>query len=354
MLNRAKTFMMKLFQGSVEYLLVFPLILAIGIKYVYIHDLYLWLSMFVLLYGIGMIIGIVLQKQRQWFYVLVILVISAGSAYFFWDERLLGFALTLALFFSAIYRGLLNTQKEWSDIFSIPYLWGLGFPIYFLSYFFFAYQNLYSQYLDLLTVITLIFIVFTLFISNSETLKHATLSKQKKPYINQGIKRRNYFFIVVTIIMIILISSFGVLHLLLGYLGTFIYLAYRFLRSIQPFEEDGQQQPSGGGFNDGGLPELEIRDPSKFALFLDQVTTYLAFTFYTFVVIMFIFFASKEFGEYNSNKFFDLSFVFFLIFLFFVLNKRKMITTPRRRKVFLTYVIGVTIINKNLRSTFKK
>lgn len=294
MLNRAKTFMMKLFQGSVEYLLVFPLILAIGIKYVYIHDLYLWLSMFVLLYGIGMIIGIVLQKQRQWFYVLVILVISAGSAYFFWDERLLGFALTLALFFSAIYRGLLNTQKEWSDIFSIPYLWGLGFPIYFLSYFFFAYQNLYSQYLDLLTVITLIFIVFTLFISNSETLKHATLSKQKKPYINQGIKRRNYFFIVVTIIMIILISSFGVLHLLLGYLGTFIYLAYRFLRSIQPFEEDGQQQPAGGGFNDGGLPELEIRDPSKFALFLDQVTTYLAFTFYTFVVIMFIFFCFKR------------------------------------------------------------
>lgn len=293
-LKVVKSFAHKLFQGSVEFLLAFPIILALGIKYVYIHDLYVWLLMFFIMYSVGLFVGSIYRNHPQWLYVSIILILSGSSTYFFIDESIIGIAITQTLFFLAMYRGLLNTQKEWSDIFSIPYLWGLGFPIYFLSYFFFTYQNLYNQYIDLLTVVTIVFIIFTFFISNSETLKQATLSKQKKPYINQGIMRKNRFFILVTFIIILIISSFGVFQLLLGYLGSFIYFVYRFLRSIRLFEDYGEEEPSGGPFNDGGLPELEISDPSKIALFLDQVATYLAFAFYTFAIIMFVFVCFKR------------------------------------------------------------
>lgn len=310
--NAAKSFLIKFFQGFAEYLFLFPVILYIGATYVYVHDLWTWLLMFLVIFILGLLVGKGFQNIKKWFHIFVAILVSLTTTYFFLSESLIGSVFFLMLYFLAFYRGVLISQNNWSEIFSPSYLWGIGFPVYFISHFLYRYQSLYSQYLELLTLAAILFIISTFFVSNSEILRSATLSKQKKPLINRSIKNKNRLFIVLTFLLIIFVTSFGIFQRILSFVGGILISIIQSIRYFSFFDEvGGEDERSGGMISDGGLPEIEVSEPSKFFLFMDEVTRYTAYAVYLIIAVLIVYIYYKRIRGIKFKDTFRSMFTFF-------------------------------------------
>ncbi len=273
---RQRNLLITLFQGMVEYLLLFPIILIIGVL-LEAPSLGAWLISLFGLFCIGVLFKTLLPNQKWWVYASFSLVIGVFSSVFFY-EQLIVWIIWAIIHPSLIYRGIMYASRSWDRLLSAGFLWFGGFIIYFISYFFFRYVEKLHPYLTLITVAGASVIVLILFISNSEQLKSATLSKQRTPFISRTIKKQNRLFLVITIALIALVTNGQAIRdVLLNGVKSFINWMLGFVSSSQG-EQMTEQAPPPAQPNLG----LEPGEPSAFAKFLEMIMTYV---FYVFLIV---------------------------------------------------------------------
>ncbi|WP_204524723.1 hypothetical protein [Litchfieldia alkalitelluris] len=208
----------------------------------------------------------IIVNKKSWFYVIIAFIV--GSAISFLSEFGLHM-IFLSLFYACLmYRGVMYAEYPWSKLLPIRILWTLGFSVYFISYFVYQYFNKLTPFLTTISWGAIIFVLITLFISNTEHLRQATLSKQEKPYIGRTLKAQNKVFIILTFITVILIVNFkivqdSIFHMVRSFLMGIIWFI-----SLFPSEqgtEDREQPPEKQPF----APISETSEPSLLSQILN-------------------------------------------------------------------------------------
>lgn len=278
--------------GLFEYVLLFPIILIIGILLERYLDFSLWA--WVLIIPAMLIMGIlykkIFKKQAWWGYGLVSLAIGIGTL----SILPLGAPTTWMLFIilpAAFLRGLLYASRPWHTVLPLNILWVGGFGIYFSTYFLFRYTDMFTPYQPIITIGGAFFVLTTLFISNSERLKKATLDKSEAPYVSPTMKRQNSLLIIITIGLIIIGNLRAVQN---GFMAVVGYIV-RFIFSDNSedveeiIEEETEEQT-----NEMGLPEGDNSFLYPFMKFLETVVLYLFYIGMAAAIIVILFLLTKK------------------------------------------------------------
>ncbi|MEK3888200.1 DUF4129 domain-containing protein [Bacillus sp. FSL K6-3431] len=278
-MSRQRDLLITFFQGVVEYLLLFPFILIIGILVV-ASSLWAWLLSLLVLFVIGILFKTLIPNQKWWISAGFSLAIGVFSSLIFYEQLL--FWILLAIIHPVfIYRGMMYASHSWGNLISTGFMWFGGFIIYFISYFLFRYVEKLHPYMTPFTVCGAIVIVLILFISNSDHLKSATLSKQSKPMISRAIKSQNRLFLTITIALIAVVTNGQMIRdALMNGIKAFIRWILGFGTGTEG-EQVTEQAPPPASMDLG----LEPGEPSAFAKFLEVIVTYIFYVFLIFAAI---------------------------------------------------------------------
>src|SRR5699024_223077 len=157
------------------------------------------------LFFIGVLYRTIFSTQSWWGYAIFAMIIGILSSLIF--EIHIIFQILIAIIHTVIvYRGMMYVGRSWGSLLPISFLWAGGSMIYFVSFFFFRYIDHLTPYLNIFTISGLLLICTTMFITNNDHLRYATLSKSKKPFISRNIRMQNRIFLIVTIGLILFIS----------------------------------------------------------------------------------------------------------------------------------------------------
>ncbi|OAS82131.1 MULTISPECIES: hypothetical protein [Metabacillus] len=290
--NKARAILEKWILGMSELILIFPLVLLLGIYFV--PRPLLWIAHLPILFIFGYLFRVFVQDKKRMIYLVFTILISACSAILFY-ENLLSYLVVFICNCIIFYRSILYAEREIDKLFSFPKLWMFGFPIYFLAYFVYRFIDHLSPYLKIITWTGLLLVVITLFTSNSNSLTSSTLSKQKKPFVNGSIKRKNQAYILIFISIIAVITNFKLIQLFL-YKAT-VAIISTILSILSIFEKNGPIE-SAPPPAESATPVLEGGEPSTIAVILDKI---MQFTFYSLALIVsvaLIIFAGKKLGYF--------------------------------------------------------
>lgn len=277
----------------IDYLFFLPFFLLAGAFLSYPHTTWVWLAGFLVMSFIGMIFKKRLPNLSWWMYALFSVIISVPFA------LCIGVEIFPVLFLMIVYpvmfyRGLGYTSRRVGEMLALPVLWVGGFSTYFVAYLLFRNIAPLTDYLPVLTVGGVIFVIGTLFISNSERLKQATLSQAKSPRINQTIKRQNKVYLVLTAILILILSlGSSVRKALLSVTSWLLNL----LSNDREVEELPLEETP---LNEGGLGEMflgEAKEPSRFWEMLQAVMMYtvmIGLAVATLILILLLFKKTRE------------------------------------------------------------
>lgn len=287
-----KTILFKMLQSIFEYLLLLPILLVIGIHIVSDTQLWFWLICLFGLFTIGIMCRTMIAQQKWWFYSCVAMIIGMSSTFIFVDHLLFMIILTI-IHMLLVYRGMMYASQAWEELLPHSLLWIGGLGVYFVSYFIFRYVDVLNPYLNLVTVSGVVFVILTLFTSNSDHLKSTTLSKEKKPFISQTVKRQNRIFIIITIAIILLIANGRRIQETLwnGFRGIIQWMI--------ELLSDGEQ---GGNLGEDPppapvesvLPVVETKEPSAFAKLLEVIAMYVVYISVAIVIILLILLLMKK------------------------------------------------------------
>src|SRR5690625_2212057 len=183
-MSLSKNILMKVLQGTYEYLLFFPIFIIIGINIFNDHRLWSWVACLFVLFIVGVTFRSIFLNQKWWLFSLFSIVIGAGSSFIFADHVL--FILILSLVhIVVVYRGMMYVSQRWEDVLPLSFLWLGSLGIYFVSYFVFRFVESLNPYLNYITISGIVLIVMIMFVSNRDHLKNTTLSKDKTPFIDR-------------------------------------------------------------------------------------------------------------------------------------------------------------------------
>ena len=167
-----------LLQGMVEYLLLFPFLIIIGI-FVAGPFLWIWLVTIFVLFFIGLMLGTLLPNQKWLLNAGFALVIGYLTSILFSESMpsLILLALIHPIF---IYRGVMYAGESWDRLLPVHFMWYGAFIVYFFSYFAFRYIDILNPYLTLISLFGVILVVMTVFISNNEHMRRLQLYRDRK------------------------------------------------------------------------------------------------------------------------------------------------------------------------------
>jgi len=264
--DKLKRIVVKWLQGMIEYLILFPIILLIGVYL--IPDVLVWIWTIPFIFLLGVILRTYLIDKKRWVYVVLALIVSIGYSVVFPDGiivKTLIFLTSFVIFF----RGVLYGEREWKELLPMQLLWIGGFSFYFVGYFFYRFIDNLFNYIPVLTSAGITLVVITLFTSNSLHLKEATLSKESKPIIGKGIKRQNQTFIFLTLLFIFAASNFQIVQEFLFRSVRGIIQAIIWFITLFGSDEEIEEEPVPQTNQE--MQPLEQGEPSLLMVILEKI-----------------------------------------------------------------------------------
>lgn len=299
-MSMGKKILVKIYQSILEYLLLLPIYLLIGINIISDEQLLFWIIGLFGLFTIGIICRTIVSQQQWWFYSIIAIVIAISFSFIFADRLLLVIILTFIQLYP-VYRGMMYASQGWEELLPTSLLWIGGLGVYFVSYFIFKHVDTLKPYLSHVTVFGVVFIVLIMFISNSGHLKSTTLSQEKKPFISQTIKSHNRIYLIITIAVILLIANVQKIHQALwsGF-RTVIKWILEFLSGREGSKSTEELPPADP--IEPTLPFEEPKESSAFTKLIEMITMYMVYIFVAIVVIAFILLFIKKTRIWIINK----------------------------------------------------
>ncbi|MDL4842237.1 DUF4129 domain-containing protein [Aquibacillus rhizosphaerae] len=295
MVDTIKLVLQKWLHGMIEYVLTFPLFLLIGAYFISESILGLWLGSFILTFLIGLVFGSIIVARKTWVYVLFSVAYSLVITMFF-SETTIAAISTCIVSLIVVYRGVMHSQQNWNELLPSSLFWSTGFPVYFGGFFVFRYVDYLNQYLHVITWLGLVMVAITLFNSNNEHLKAATLSKDKQPTISKSIKRSNRIYMTLMFLIIILITNFQliqsvILNSVSGVFQSLFWFASLF--NSEPVEEEPDPVDQAFDFSAGTAEET-----SHFAEWIEKImliVVAIGFIIVAIVLLLLLFKRSRDF-----------------------------------------------------------
>lgn len=174
----------------------------------------------------------------------------------------------IVLFLISALRGLQYSQENIEGTFPSSVIWGLGLPVYFISYLLYSGAE-YTYQQPMLTVAGFILAVFLLIVTNRDHLSNASLTKGKFRIIDRKLKYQNYFYIFLTLVMLFLLTRFN-------FVQTFFMYLMR--RIFQPGDEMPIETPIETPNDELPTEFWSYSQPSSWAEFFDLVFRMLGWT----------------------------------------------------------------------------
>ncbi|GAE30595.1 hypothetical protein [Halalkalibacter hemicellulosilyticus] len=292
-----------LFTGALEYLMIFPIFLAISIFALSADIQAWWLYTLPLVFAIGYFIRNVRSDQKRIVYLAIILSISfvlpALLNHFISISMIVWIVLSI-IYVTILYRGLAYGEEDIDDLFKAHYLWAIAFPLYFVGYFFYTNIDLLIPFTNTFQLAGFVVFVLTLFVSNSSMLRRATYSKEKRPVIGRSLRIQNRLFMLVTIITIVLLANFGFIREVLIMLRNGISsVVIFFLTFSSPNEE--KEDYADPQLAESVLPFDETGEASFIAKFFEQMVIYLGIIAAGVLLIVALYFINRKIKSFIKN-----------------------------------------------------
>lgn len=266
-----KQILIKIGQGLYEYLLFFPIFIAIGVYLFERDDMIIWFVTVPILFVIGLIYRSIVDNKPWWNYTIFSLFVGLIPTFVFVDTPLLS-VLFIIGHGAIVFRGMMYVGKIWRDVLPISYMWVGGFVTYFIGTLLFPGNDRLADYFPFITYGGAAIIVLTLFISNRTHIKSATLSKEDNPFVSKQIRIHNVLFIILTIGIIGFITYGKVIQdLVLSVVRGFVQFL---LRTDQDNPDDVEL------VNPPDLDDLfeDIPEPSLLAQIIDIIIATIGYT----------------------------------------------------------------------------
>lgn len=293
----SKLIFVKWFQGLVECLILIPIILAIGIFSMPSSWLWIWIGSLPVIFLAGLLSQSFFTGKKRWFYLLISLIIAAIIPLLLMNSAI-SIAVSWLIGVVAAYRGILCAQRSSRDFVPTLFLW-LGLFIYFIAYFFYRYVPGMHAYLGWITWMGVLILGLTLFFTNNDHLKTATLSEDEKPVLARGLKVHNRLFILITFVLILVIANFWLLKNAFSRLVTTII--YWIIWFFSLFHSDHPHQaPAPQHHADLFMKQGKT---SGFAVLMDKVLMVVVYIFLVAAAIFLIIFVVKKLKRQLKSAF---------------------------------------------------
>lgn len=242
----------KWLQSIVEVLCFLPIYVILASLILPVDKVWLWIIFLPVNYLIGILLASFVPHKRTFLRFAGMIVFGVALNYL-----LIGFEwLYLILWAINVYlvlRGILFEEYKWSNIFPKTILW-VGYGIYFVSLFLFNRIESMQPYFTPCLWLGVAYVIITLFVTNMETLKSATLSGKDKEVVSESQKIFNWSLIAILTFIILIISFFNKLKdavwWFFSQIGIMLWKAYMFLI--------GLMSPGGSGGSDGGGGQADM------------------------------------------------------------------------------------------------
>jgi hypothetical protein len=258
-------------KGSVELLMILPLLLLIGV-YLFPPEasLLLWLITLPLFYMAGFTAYRYAPISRWYRLLLVVLLLGAAGSY--------GISGMSAAFFPivtiagiCVYRGARMEHEPWERMFPVSF-YAVGLIVYFIASVILQFVPSFDAYMSFLTWFGLLALAITLLATNQFTMKLETLSGDKEAFIARGVLWQNRILVAIAFVIIIMIVFFRKLQAALGWLKELIFswLSALFNQSsVQtPTEPEKAAPPPSLGLEGNGPPALWLQWLEKVMMFV--------------------------------------------------------------------------------------
>ncbi|WEG11892.1 DUF4129 domain-containing protein [Pullulanibacillus sp. KACC 23026] len=284
----------KWLDGLVEYLLVFPILLFIGVRFV-TSPLLVMVSL-PCVFVMGTLLGFWAPNKKRFVYMGSSLLISAVLA-FFSSPHLLHQCILLLLNFICFYRGLYyGNLKEGNGPSRWAY-WLIGFPIYFFAYFFFKYMPSLHSYLGVMTTAGVLMVMATLLAGNRELLTTSSLDKQARPVVPRAITSKNVILIIITLVVIGILAAFQTVKQAVLYVISGLIRGLFWVMSLFGSKETGQEPAKSSQTS----LFLQPGHPSKLALLIDKLVHICFYIGLILVALWLIYYLSKNLGKWIKS-----------------------------------------------------
>ncbi|RXJ02792.1 DUF4129 domain-containing protein [Anaerobacillus alkaliphilus] len=284
--------------GLIEYMIIFPIILFIGI-YFSTQPL-LWAGSLPVLAFLGLLLRTILKSQKRWVYVVITTVIAVSFTFFF-NQGWVSYLLLFLVSWVSIYRGVGYGERDLEDLNPYPLLWKTGFPIYIIGYFFYRLLETLNEYLSIISWLGVLMVIISLFISNSLSLRDSTLSKNRKPFVASSIKGKNRFYIFVMVASIALITNFKIVQTFVQQLFILLGNGLLWLTTFFGSDDEGEMSIPPGGM--GPLSSFEASEPARFWVLLEKVVFVVMAVGAVIVGIVLLYYAAKNIVSWLKKSF---------------------------------------------------
>lgn len=269
--------------AAIEFILVFPVLVLIGIYTVTDYFLF-WLASLPTFFSIGYLFSMLFNNKikTRFIYMVLMIMISVLTSLIFSDHSITTIIISLVYIF-VLYRSKAYYYKSSEDLLTNFTLWVIGLPVYFFAYFIYRYFEALNPFQNIITWSGVLFIIVTLFLSNRGALKASTLPKSKKTKVSKTIKRKNYVYIIIMFGIIFLVTNFGIVKSL--FYKTISLFISGILSFLSLFNHESKPIENRPPANEQPLPVIEAGEPSTLAVILEKLM-YIAF--YIIVTLLFI------------------------------------------------------------------
>ncbi|MFY9177634.1 MAG: DUF4129 domain-containing protein [Caldicoprobacterales bacterium] len=229
--------LIKWIQGIMELVAFFPVIFTIGILIIP-QDIWVWISSLVILYLIGLILGIFLLKKPRYTHFVSELLITLLLAWFIGHNIFLK-VLIIVFGFIILDRGIRFSGMSWVQMFPGTAMW-IGLIVYLVGGAIYSFVPVFKPYFIYITWSGLAYMIMALFTINSEQLKTASLpDREKTPVISSIILKNNRVLVILNLALVTLVSYFdrlregtarlvkGLINLIVRFLNYLAELMYQ-------------------------------------------------------------------------------------------------------------------------------
>lgn len=267
-----------------------PMILPILIEWIALFPVFMWVN------------GLILSEEFEgfkWFYLILfylcgqiigrltknkvielvgLLVVSIGLIVVLFEFQSIWQVVFLLCFVNLLlFRGTLYSNVEQNSALSLQVLWVFSLPTYFISYFFFRFTTNFNYDEQLLSWMGMAFVITLLFLSNSDHLKHAALSKHKEKQVEPTINRQNRIYIICLFLVVLLLTHFNIFWSIIQTLLRTLFTIFSWLSPEPSLTERQVTEPRGENM-------LDYIEPSEPSLFFEIIEMVLKF----FTLVIFI------------------------------------------------------------------
>ncbi|MFC4387046.1 hypothetical protein ACFOZ1_04405 [Gracilibacillus marinus] len=252
--------------GFVEMLTFFPVLFFLAIYFS--TETYLWIISWFLFFCITTIVQIVVKNRNI---TIVISLLCSVTGMMLLHHSVISSIIFLLICIVIGFRALLYSDRDIRDVFPYRLYWTVGVPVYFVGYIAYTFLDKLEAYRPIISSVGMLFLIIVLFLTNKNQLQKASLEKENHS-TNRDMKRMNRVFLILTIVITVVLTNFQIIQSLLF---NSMRSVLQFIISLLSGQERETQEPQQNDeMSQPILPAGEVKEPSAFAEFLEQLTMY--------------------------------------------------------------------------------